>query len=148
MPFELNITYLWLIAAVLLAILEISTTALVCIWFVIGALAAFAVSFITDSLMAQLVVFAIVSGLSLALTRPLAIKHLAKSTVPTNTDMLIGKTCVVTEDITPGSKGRVTVDGLSWMAQSDIPLKKGDQATIEKITGVTLSVSPITVTNG
>ena len=147
MPFEISSTYVWLAMAVVLTIMEISTTTLRCIWFVMGSLFAFAASFITDSIMAQLVVFIAVTGVCLAVTRPLAKKHLVPKTVPTNADMLIGKTCVVTEDILPGAKGRVAADGLSWLAQSDAPLKKGDQAQILAITGVTLTVSPITVTN-
>ena len=147
MPFEISSTYVWLAMAVVLTILEINTTTLVCIWFVIGSLFAFIISFITDSIIAQLVVFIAVSAVSLAVTRPIAIKHLNKKTVPTNADMLIGKTCTVTEDILPQAKGRVAADGLSWLAQSDVPLKKGDQAQILSITGVTLTVSPVTVTN-
>ncbi len=147
MPFEFDFTYIWLIMAVLLTILEISTTALVCVWFVLGSLFAFAASFITDSVMVQLGIFIVVSAVSLAFTRPLAVKHLTPKTVPTNADMLIGRTCTVTQDILPQSKGRVRADGLSWLAQSDVPLYKGDQAQILSITGVTLTVSPITVTN-
>lgn len=148
MLFGINVTYIWLAIAVILAILEISTTSLVSIWFVIGSLFAFGVSYITDNLVIQMVVFIMVSGACLAFTRPIVKKHLHKNRVPTNADMLIGKTAVVTQSITADSKGRVTVDGQSWMAQSDVPLAKGDHVIIEKITGVTLSVSPRTVEIG
>lgn len=148
MPFTVNITYVWLAAAVALAVLEISTTSLVCIWFVIGSLFAFGASFITDSIVMQTVVFAVVSGVSLALTRPLVAKHLNKSVVPTNADMLIGRECTVIQPITPQEKGRVMVDGQSWMATSTVNLDPGQQAVVQKISGVTLTVSPATVTTG
>ena len=147
MPFVIDSTYVWLILAVGLAILEVNTSTLVCIWFVVGSLFAFAASFITDSFIAQLVVFSIVSGVALAVTRPLAKKVLGRRPVPTNMDMLIGKICVVTEDIHPDSKGRVKVDGLLWAASSDELLKKGDHAKIRRITGATLEVEPVKVKN-
>ena len=143
MPFTVNITYIWLAVAIILAILEICTTALVCIWFVIGSLFAFGVSFVTESLLLQMLTFVVVSGISLAFTRPLVAKHLNKNVTPTNADMLIGKVCTVIQPITPQEKGRVMVDGQSWMAAGNWNLEKGQQAVIEKISGVTLTVSPI-----
>lgn len=143
MPLNVNITYVWLAVAIVLALLEINTTTLVCIWFVVGALFAFGISFITDSIMLQTVVFVLVSGTSLAFTRPLVEKHLNRKTIPTNADMLIGKVCTVTQPVTPQQKGRVTVDGQSWMAASTVSLKEGQQVVVEKISGVTLTVSPV-----
>lgn len=148
MLFGINTTYIWLAVAVALAVLEMATTSLVSIWFVMGSLFAFGVSFITDNLIVQMTVFIVVSAVSLAFTRPLVKKHIHKDTVPTNADMIIGKTAIVTQPITADNKGRVTVDGQSWLAQADVPLVVGDHVTVEKITGVTLSVSPQTVEIG
>lgn len=145
MLFGIGTTYIWLALAVILAIIEMSTTSLVSIWFVMGSLFAFGVSFITDSVITQMVVFIVVSATALAFTRPLVKKHIHKETVPTNADMIIGKTALVTQAITVDNKGRVTVDGQSWLAQADVPLAVGDYVIVEKITGVTLSVSPQTV---
>lgn len=144
MLFGIGTTYIWLALAVILAIIEMSTTSLVSIWFVMGSLFAFGVSFITDSVITQMVVFIVVSATALAFTRPLVKKHIHKETVPTNADMIIGKTALVTQAITVDNKGRVTVDGQSWLAQADVPLAVGDYVIVEKITGVTLSVSPQT----
>ena len=144
MLFGIGTTYIWLALAVILAIIEMSTTSLVSIWFVMGSLFAFGVSFITDSVITQMVVFIVVSATALAFTRPLVKKHIHKETVPTNADMIIGKTALVTQAITVDNKGRVTVDGQSWLAQADMPLAVGDHVIVEKITGVTLSVSPQT----
>lgn len=144
MLFGIGTTYIWLALAVILAIIEMSTTSLVSIWFVMGSLFAFGVSFITDSVITQMVVFIVVSATALAFTRPLVKKHIHKETVPTNVDMIIGKTALVTQAITVDNKGRVTVDGQSWLAQADVPLAVGEHVIVEKITGVTLSVSPQT----
>ena len=148
MLFGIGTTYIWLALAVILAIIEMSTTSLVSIWFVMGSLFAFGVSFITDSVITQMVVFIVVSATALAFTRPLVKKHIHKETVPTNADMIIGKTALVTQAITVDNKGRVTGDGQSWLAQADVPLAVGDYVIVEKITGVTLSVSPQTAKIG
>ena len=147
MHLVIDSTYVWLILAVALAILEINTSTLVCIWFVTGSVFAFATSFITDSIMVQLAVFCAVSGIALAVTRPLAKKVLRSGAIPTNMDMLIGRTCIVTEDITPDRKGRAKADGLSWTASCDSPLKKGDKAVIKGIAGATLVLEKEKVTN-
>ena len=147
MPFTIDSTYIWLAFAVGLAILEISTPTIVCLWFIAGSMGAFLASFVTDSLMVQLVVFAIATGLCLLFTRPLARKMLGKKTVPTNADMLIGKHCTVTEDILPDKKGRVKADGVFWQAQCDIPVKKGEVVEITAMSGATLTVVPLTVKN-
>lgn len=57
MLFGISFTYIWLILAVVLAIIEINTATLVCIWFIIGSLFAFGVSFITQNILLQLLVF-------------------------------------------------------------------------------------------
>ena len=142
MFFGISFTYIWLILAVILAIIEINTVTLVCIWFIVGSLFAFGVSFI---ILIQLRVFCAVSGVSLAVSRPLSRKILDKKPTPTNADMIIGKECTVVRDITEENKGRVSVGGLTWMAQSRVPLKKGRQAKVLAINGVTLTVEPVTV---
>lgn len=138
-----DFTYLWLVLAIVLAIVEINTTALVCLWFVIGSIFAFATGFLTDNFFIQLAVFVITSGLRLAFTRPLAQKVFNRHRTPTNFDMLIGKTRTVVADILPGQKGRVEVDGLSWLAQSDLPAGLGDKVLIKAINGATLDVTPV-----
>lgn len=145
MLFGISFTYIWLILAVILAIIEINTVTLVCIWFIVGSLFAFGVSFITQNILIQLRVFCAVSGVSLAVSRPLSRKILDKKPTPTNADMIIGKECTVVRDITEENKGRVSVGGLTWMAQSRVPLKKGRQAKVLAINGVTLTVEPVTV---
>ncbi len=143
MLFGIDSTYLWLILAVALSVLELSTVTLVSIWFVIGALFAFGVSFISESLILQAVVFITASGASLALTRPLVKKYLIRKPSPTNRDMLIGTTGIITRDVLPDKKGRVKSGDVDWMAQSDVYIPRGTPVKIESIHGATLAVSPV-----
>lgn len=134
----------WLCLVVLFVIVEAVTTALISIWFVIGAIAALIVSLITPSWVAQLVVFTLVSALALALTKPLVTRMRARRAVPTNADLNIGRTGCVIAAIAPGRPGRVRLDGVDWSAVCDAPLSEGQACTVLALEGATLTVAPLT----
>ena len=66
---------LWAAAIVVFAIAEAATTALVSIWFAVGAAAAMVASIFTASLGVQCAVFAVVSAVTLAVMLPLLAKR-------------------------------------------------------------------------
>ena len=72
---------LWLALVVVFILVELATTALVSIWLVAGAVAALLVSLFTDSWTVELAVFAVVSAVALAASRPLA-RRLQQSKAP------------------------------------------------------------------
>ena len=92
-------TLFWLVLFVVLALFELVTVNLVSIWFSLGALITTFVSLVTDNLMIHLAVFTISSILLLLLTKPFVKKMKKREEVPTNLDMVVGKTGVVTEKI-------------------------------------------------
>lgn len=139
----INFTYLWLALAVALTVLEINTTRLVCLWFILGSVAALIISLFTKSLFVQLFTFAVASGAALLITRPLAEKLIRKKPVPTNFDMIIGKVAILTEGITPATKGRVKIDGISWLATADEAMPKGVQVRVVSVSGNTLHVETV-----
>ena len=61
-------TILWLVAIVAFIAVETATTALVSVWFAIGAAAAMFASFFTSSLGIQAAVFAVVSAVGILLS--------------------------------------------------------------------------------
>lgn len=65
----------WAAAIVVFAIAEAATTALVSIWFAVGAAAAMVASIFTASLGVQCAVFAVVSAVTLAVMLPLLAKR-------------------------------------------------------------------------
>ena len=67
----------WLIAAIVFVGVEAATTALVSVWFAVGAVAALVASLFTQSLGVQLVVFAVVSAIALAVMVPALAKRRA-----------------------------------------------------------------------
>ena len=136
--------YIWLLICVLLLGVELSTMGLTSIWFAIGALFAYFAASMGASLVTQLFVLLIVSCLTLFFTRPLVVKHINMKTTKTNVDELVGKLCVVTEDIDNlQGTGAASLNGQPWMARSKDPeeiISEGEQVKVTEIAGVKLIV--------
>ncbi len=133
--------FLWIIAVVVFAVLEMSTIQLVSIWFSVGALVSFIFASLGFGIWHQIFAFLIVSAVCIAFARPLIKKF--TTTSATNADGLIGKKAVITKDIDNiNSLGEAKVNGLLWSARSidDEIIKKDEVVTIEKIEGVKLIV--------
>lgn len=143
-PGGFSMTAVWLIAMIVLLIIEGIVPGLVSIWFAIGAFAAMISAILGAPLWLQVLWFFAVSILTLCLTRPFAKKYVNSRATPTNADMLIGKECVVTEAIDNVlGTGAVTVDGKVWTARTEEPDGKaetGKVMTVVRIEGVKLIV--------
>ena len=144
LPAFMSMTAFWLVAMIVLLIVEGLAPGLVSIWFAIGALAALISSLLHAPLWLQLLWFVVVSLAALLLTRPLAKKYVNARTVPTNADMAIGQDCVVTETIDNiAGTGAVSVGGKIWtarMAAVDGHAEKGAVLRAVRIEGVKLIV--------
>ena len=141
---------LWLIAAGVFFIIEMATTGFLIFWLGIGAILAMLISFITDSIIIQTIVFVVSSCILIPLTKPLADKFTGKKSVPTNSYSLINKRGIVTVDINPiEAVGQVKVNGEIWSAKTEDgkPVQKGTEIEVIKIDGVKLIVSPIKVSS-
>lgn len=131
-------TSIWLAILIISGIIEAITAGLVCIWFTIGSLFALISAALGANPMVQIIIFILVSALSLVFTRPLVKKHIVPKTVSTNYDRLIGTECVVTEDIDNlNGTGAIKANGLVWSAKSSgEPIAKGTLVKVVKIEGV------------
>lgn len=140
-----NMTIFWVILIILFAAVEAMTAGLTCIWFGIGAAASLISAFFGAAIWLQFVWFFVVSIASLLLTRPLVRKYVDTVKQPTNADMVIGRTALVTEDIDNlAPSGAVSVGGKIWTARSDGsgPIRSGEVVTVLRIDGVKLIVTP------
>lgn len=139
--------WIWVALLAVFVVIEAATAQLLTIWFAIGSFAALVSSFFTDSIVAQIIVFIIVSAIALAVTRPVVKKITKAKKQPTNADMYIGKQAVVTEDINNlEATGLVKVGGSVWTARSEsegCTIPAGEHVTVVKIEGVKLIVRPI-----
>ena len=140
-----SMTFIWLIAMVVLLVIEGVVPGLVSIWFAAGALFALLAALLGAELWLQCVIFLAVSLVLLALTRPLAKKYVNARTTPTNADRIIGQDCIVTEEIDNlHGTGAVLVDGKTWtarMEQADGSAPKGAVVKALRIEGVRLIVT-------
>ena len=149
MPLEFTMTTLWLIAMVLFLVVEAVTVGLVCIWFAAGSLVALLGAMLGAPVWLQVLIFLVVSAVTLYYTRPLVKKYVNNKVEPTNADIVIGKECRVTERIDNiAGTGAVYVDGKTWTArgEDDTPIAEGELVTAVRIDGVKLIVAvPATV---
>ena len=139
-------TLFWLIAVIAFVVIEASTTALVSIWFAVGATAALISRFFTQSLSVEAAVFAIVSAIALIAMVPTLAKRRKerKAPVTNGSPLTIGKQGVVLVDIKPGYLGRVRVDGLDWQARAEAPMPQGTPCRVTEVDGAVLIVCPVT----
>lgn len=149
MPGFVDMTVVWLVAMIILLIIEGVVPGLVSIWFALGALAALISALFGAPIWLQIVWFFLVSIISLALTRPLAKKYVNSRVQPTNADAVIGKDCIVVEDIDNIlGVGAVVVGGKTWSARSvdeNVKPRKGETVKALRIDGVKLIVAPADV---
>ncbi len=136
----------WIVILVALLVIEACTANFVCIWFAVGALASVVASLAGLNVTGQIAVFVLVSAVALYLTKPLVKKIKEKTKTATNADMVIGKTGIVTEEITNDKfAGKVKVSGQEWSAVtedgSEIP--KNSKIVVKKISGVKLIVEVV-----
>ena len=129
----MEIYQLWLVAAIVLVIVEICTAGFGSICFAIGAGFSALVAGLGGSYVWQIIVFAVVSMLTFIFLRPVVVRFIESKSkdVKTNADALVGRMAVVSENIdNVRHTGRVAVDGDDWKAVSE------DGSTIEKGTEV------------
>jgi membrane protein implicated in regulation of membrane protease activity len=139
----------WILAAVVLAVLEIASVVFFPIFFAISALGAMVCSIAGAPDGVQWAVF-IVGGLALsAFLRPIAKRQLIDGpSRKSNVESLVGQRFVV-ETAVDGraSTGTVSVRGQSWSARpvadelSQIPV--GAEVLVVEVHGATLLVSPV-----
>ena len=136
-------SFAWLITFLVLTFIELITVNLVSIWFAIGAVAALISSYFTDNIYIQIIIFIVVSSISLILTRKIVSKLRGNDFEKTNLDRVIGKVGIVTEEITRLEPGEVKVDGKKWSAISTKKIDVGSKVEILSIDGVKLKVKEV-----
>jgi len=140
----MQMSVFWLIAMVVLLVIEAVVPGLISIWFALGALAALISALFHAPIWLQIVWFVAVSVIALVLTRPLVRKYVNGRITPTNADMVIGKDAVVTEAIDNlHARGAVLLDGKTWTARmdrEDETAKTGETVRVLRIEGVKLIV--------
>lgn len=133
---------LWTVLLVAFVAVEAFTVSMVSVWFAFGAVGAMIVSLLGGDLWLQVAVFVVVSGITLALLRPLSQKYIKPRIQPTNVDALVGSIGVVEETV-DAMNGRVKLGDVSWSARvAEGTLAPGSYVRVEKVQGTKLFVVP------
>ncbi len=138
-----NMLIMWIVLAIVFAVIEAATAQIVTLWFAVGSAGAIIANVLGASSTVQLVVFVFLSLLTLALARPYFKKFIKTKVQPTNSDMCIGQEAVVTEEINNLlGKGQAKIRGVIWTARSadESVIPKDSIVIIKAIEGVKLIV--------
>lgn len=138
-----NLWALWVAVGVVALIIELSTAALVSIWFVPAALLTCLVSLVVDSFLVQALVFLILSIIAMFISRKVYKKYIKKDKDEVSADSkLIGKYGKTIED-TDGLNGKVLVGDVYWKAktQNGEKIEKNQSVKIVSVEGTTLVIT-------
>jgi len=134
----------WLALLILFSVGEAITVGLTSVWFAVGSLGALLCALVGGDIWLQIGVFLALSGLTLALVRPLAKKFLTPGYSATNADRVIGQEAVVVQQIDNlRGEGQVNIAGQTWTARSqdDAIIPEGTLVRVLRIEGVKVFVA-------
>lgn len=136
--------FVWIVAAVLLAIGEVLTPGAFFLGPVALAAGAAAIVALFAGAVASTIVFILAALLSLAVLRPIARRHVRMpQLLRTGTDALVGRKATVTQQVNAAG-GRVRIGGEEWSARSyldDGVYAEGATVDVVKIEGATALVA-------
>lgn len=128
----------WTALIVVFIVFELITTALVTIWFALGAFAALIASLLNYSENTQIIVFTVVSVGSLLLTYPFVKKF--KKPVDSGLNTVVGKRAIIKETTSEDTPGIAVCEGKLWKYVSEDDLKVGDIVIVVEVEDLILSV--------
>lgn len=145
--FTSNLWLIWIIISIVCLILELSSGDFFILCFAIGAAVGAVIAGCGASITWQIVIFAVVSALSLLLVRPALLRKLHKPQRErlSNAEAMIGQEGRVSENIEAGGYGRVAIDGDDWKARSadGTAINKGERVRVLKMDSIILTVEPV-----
>ena len=137
---------LWIVLAIALAIGEAFTATFLLIMFSAGALAAAGAAALGGGLLLQVIVFALVSGLSMGAVRPIIVRHARPAVetgeTPIGVEALEGSHGTVLEEV-DADHGMIKIDGELWQARSFDGQEKylpGERVRVLRVRGATAIV--------
>ncbi len=115
MEIENYMVWIWLAIFVATIVVEAATQDLVSIWFSLGSMAALCISFGVP-FWVEIIVFFVVSTITLIFTRPLIKKLMDRQIRKTNTDDFVGKRVKVVKEIDKFDGGEIKINGIIYTA--------------------------------
>lgn len=142
-----NFWLLWTLVCVVALILEVSSGTFYLMCFAIGAVGAVVVSLMGTPLWLQVLVFSVISAVSVFCVRPLLVKclHPVQKERLSNASALLGRQGVVIEPISAERPGYVRVDGDEWRAVTadGTMIERGVNVRITAINSIVVTVERV-----
>ena len=126
---------IWLVGAIIFAVIEFIVPGLISIWFAISAVVTMFFSMIVDDILYQGYFFIVISLILLLLTRRYCKK--IRNEKNDKVDRIINSVVEI-KDIDKNGNYVIYFDGKHWLGKSDTTLNIGDKAKIIKIEGIKL----------
>ena len=142
---------IWLIVMGLLLIIELLSQMMWALCLAVGCLGGLVGSLFGISVPWQVLISALLSIVAYILLVPLFQKWHALSVdkigreARTGMDALLGRTAIVSEEITPGRPGRVRIDGDNWQVVADSSsdtVRRGTEVVVTGYDSIILKVRP------
>lgn len=137
---------IWIVLGIALAIAEAFTATFLIIFFAAGALAAAGAAALGAPLLLQVIVFAVVSALSVGAIRPIIMRHarpaLETGDTPFGLEAITNSRGTVLEEV-GNDHGMIKIDGEIWQARSfdgDEKYLPGERVRVIKVEGATAIV--------
>ncbi|MFO7675283.1 MAG: NfeD family protein [bacterium] len=132
----------WIVAGLVVAALEMVVPGFVIIWFGVAAVVTGIVAFFVPSPVAQLAVFAVLSGALVAASQFIARRITRPEPEPVGAHRWLGAQGIVLADIRPPELGRVKILGEEWRARAGSAIEAGRTVRVREVSGTHLVVEP------
>jgi hypothetical protein len=137
----------WLVLGLLLVLAELAASGGFYIIFfgfaalVVGVLARFDLA---GPIWIQILLFSVIAVLSLLVFRGRLLRWLQIDPQTPAVDQLVGEVAIASEDLAPGSVGRVELRGSAWSARNSaaVVLSRGARCRVTRVEGLMLYVEP------
>ncbi|MBG0563648.1 NfeD family protein [Actinoplanes aureus] len=137
---------LWIILAIALVIAEAFTATILIVFFAAGAAGAAIAAGLGASVLVQVIVFALVSGVSVAAVRPIVMRHarsaLESGETPFGIEAIEGSRGTVVDEV-GADHGMIKLDGELWQARAydgNETFLPGEHVRVVKVRGATVLV--------
>lgn len=137
----------WLVLGLLLVLAELATAGGFYVIFfgiaalTVGVLAGFGMA---GPLWVQLLMFSVLSVATLVIFRARLLSWVQHDPQRPEIDTLIGEIGVASEELIPGTVGRVEVRGAAWTARNTtgVSVSRGTRIRVVRVDGLTLDIEP------
>jgi len=133
----------WIVAGLVLAVLEMFVPGMVIIWFGIAAVVTGLLALFIHSPYVHFGVFIVLSGLMVFFSQWIGRKITKPEPEPVGANRLTDAEGRVIQEVRPGEPGRVKVGGEEWRAECHSALTVGTMVRVVRVEGTRLIVKPL-----